>query len=771
MMQLRIILLTAVTILTCSISRAGSFVPDSVCVRFDAYAKWCSPEKVYVHIDRTCFTAGESIWFKAWIADASGLSVLPFSNFVYAEVLDATGTAVCRVKIKRNGDGFPGCLDIPESLTTGDYTFRAYTLWQMNGDYEYMFNQAIRIVSGTPKQTESPESDAALPNRIDVSFWPESGRYYAGHKSVMAFKVMDSNGRSIDDFQGHLIQKDGKVLMPVSVRHDGMGFFEFLPVSGVSYYVTDTAGGRYPLPEPSVDGACVNLRYIKNYYYMSVMGFGGGKAQLLVRDISEIRPLAEFELTGHMMTVKAEKDYFRPGINHLLIVSDEGAILSERLFFVPVSSTPQVSFDPSRFAIRIENPDGTPLDGTCSVSVVRGALKNWQQEDGIESYMRLSSELKGHINNPYYYFDSSVPVQERSSALDLLMMVQGWRYYDLEKILKTGPVKFQLKYLKEIFQSVRGRIVRRNSSKMPKKFKFTLMIPKLNSYTSLDVGQGDTFLIDSLDFEENTEFLIDIRTNRLGVNNLPKWDGDLLASPYLYKPAPGFGKDARAPLLANSFSDTLQAAVLVADSGDRPDILIFGNNFSSDIDNYPSLTLIEYIGMKKTDFVYNGENMMNRSGARNEGENEETESGVVKLIVDGAEQAWWGYDMLHMEDISSISISTLPDPVYGGEGGVVAISLKPDIQSARERDPSLLYFVPLGHQTPRHFYSPRYDHDEISVSDKRNTVWWSPSVSITGGHASIPFFNTDSSAFPLTVRIEGITASGIPFSHHCEINS
>ena len=144
---------------------------------------------------------------------------------------------------------------------------------------------------------------------------------------------------------------------------------------------------------------------------------------------------------------------------------------------------------------------------------------------------------------------------------------------------------------------------------------------------------------------------------------------------------------------------------------------------------------------------------------------------MVKLIVDGAEQAWWGYDMLHMEDISSISISTLPDPVYGGEGGVVAISLKPDIQSARERDPSLLYFVPLGHQTPRHFYSPRYDHDEISVSDKRNTVWWSPSVSITGGHASIPFFNTDSSAFPLTVRIEGITASGIPFSHRCEINS
>ena len=121
----RTITLLAVFLLATHLVRAGDYVSDSLGIRFDAYTSWCSPEKIYAHIDRTCYTAGENIWFKGWIADASVNSQMPLSNFIYAELLDEKGVAQSRVKIKRKGDGFPGCLDIPESAETGNYTFRA----------------------------------------------------------------------------------------------------------------------------------------------------------------------------------------------------------------------------------------------------------------------------------------------------------------------------------------------------------------------------------------------------------------------------------------------------------------------------------------------------------------------------------------------------------------------------------------------------------------------------------------------------------------------
>ena len=49
-------------------------------------------------------------------------------------------------------------------------------------------------------------------------------------------------------------------------------------------------------------------------------------------------------------------------------------------------------------------------------------------------------------------------------------------------------------------QEIRGYIARWGSSRMPKKFTFTFMIPKLNELQSKRVERGRRFVIDSLDF-------------------------------------------------------------------------------------------------------------------------------------------------------------------------------------------------------------------------------------------------------------------------------
>ena len=781
---LHIVLLTLSLALPFAARAEGMSALDTILLRFNTYSKWSSPEKVYLHFDRSCYTAGETIWFKGWIQEASKFSVLPASNFMYAEVLDGRGQAVVRVKIKRSGSGFPGCIELPDDLETGDYTIRAYTLWQLNFDNEYLFNDRIRVIGGNAKKKKAlKEPEAGL----DISFWPEGGRYFSGHKAVMGFKVVDKQGRSVD-FSGLLVCDTNDEGSPVSTRYDGMGTFSFFPKPGDSYSIHDSSGNIYPLPDPSEDGATLQLRRFSDQYYISAIGFGGGVASLLLRDSGELFPIAEINLDGTMRTLIMGKSFLRPGINHFLLVDAKGKILAERLFFVRDVNAPVCNLEMTEFVeatrahtggvITLDGPDGGPLDGSCSVSVVRGALKGWQQSDGITSYMGLSSELKGRINNPYFYFDPLIPEQERDAALDILMMIQGWRYYDLDKITAVEGGNFKVKNARERMQEIRGRVTRRISSKAPKNFTFTFMIPKRAVVQSIDVERGSQFIIDSLDFPENTEMLINIGASRLGAKYIPRWNGDPVADAYLYKPAPGYSLEAKAqaPQLTDpSMENLLQAAVVTA-RYDDDDVLTFGKSYREDLELFKDMTLVEYLSMKKTMFEYDGENMYNRHRRRggpvdDEGGlpgNDENESGQVKLIVDDAEEPWWSFDMLRLEDLRSLSIATQPDPVYGGDGGVVHISIKPGYANRIVvRNPSLLYFVPLGYQTPRYFESPRYDRGEDGPYDTRNTIWWSPEVAIEGGRATIDFCNNDLMDFPYIIRIEGRSADGRPFSCHC----
>ena len=95
-------------------------------------------QEIFVHIDNTCYLAGDSLYFKAYVRRSDTGRPTNLSRLLYAELWNQDGYLVERHLVRlTEGQGYGSfCLD--DSLYGGFYELRAYTRWQLNwGEYQH----------------------------------------------------------------------------------------------------------------------------------------------------------------------------------------------------------------------------------------------------------------------------------------------------------------------------------------------------------------------------------------------------------------------------------------------------------------------------------------------------------------------------------------------------------------------------------------------------------------------------------------------------------
>ena len=82
--------------------------------------------------------------------------------------------------------------------------------------------------------------------------------------------------------------------------------------------------------------------------------------------------------------------------------------------------------------------------------------------------------------------------------------------------------------------------------------------------------------------------------------------------------------------------------------------------------------------------------------------------------------------------------------------------------SSLDKQTNAIVIRPLGYQLPKEFYNPVYDRRRsYTVPDRRNTVYWNPSVRIDADKAATLHLMTEDRADgPYFLRIEGRTSDG-----------
>lgn len=420
--------------------------------KIDRYNAALLQEKIYVHTDKSFYTAGELVWFKIYAFD--GHTNLPSgsSQVAYAEILDAANKPVGRAKIEMNEKGGNGSFQLPVGLSTGHYTFRAYTLAMKNLGPERFFEKNITVVN--PLKT--PETfDATIAPLYELNIYPEGGNLVTGLLSRVAFRASDQYGRGLQG-KAYLLNQNNDTVGVYEPFKFGMGSFDLQPRAGQVYRMMFVLpDGKFvtkALPESYDKGYAMVVEEVENnrvrVSISTNVRSGYPEIFLMVQNNQVVKTVKRAVVSDGMTSFLVDKSDMGEGISQLTVFNNEKQPVCERLYFLQPAANEVLKLSASRnqYGVReqVSLNVGLPSVEAGNLSMAVFQLDSLQQADAgdITSHVWLSSELRGHIEQPSYYFSSNSAEVRR--AADLLMMTHGWRRFNWEEILEKEPsVVFQ----------------------------------------------------------------------------------------------------------------------------------------------------------------------------------------------------------------------------------------------------------------------------------------------------------------------------------------
>ena len=297
---------------------------------------------------------------------------------------------------------------------------------------------------------------------FDVKFYPEGGYLLAGHKCRVAWEAMNQQLERLN-VSGVLLE-DGEPIDSVRPIHAGRGLITLNVKHGRKYKVRFEFGKEkftFDLPKAFEQGVALHVSQDSDAVKFHVGREFTKQTPLALKVFCRGKRLASFELKGKgsLEEVMYMED-LNEGVHQVVVCDTSGNVFADRLFFVNkcyeskakvmvggIANRPYRPLEKIRLNLIATDPKGHPLKNqTFSVSVRDEAQLDPTFATGnIMTSLLLESDLKGFVENPDYYFEADD--EKHRQALDVLMLVQGWRRYDWKSIEK--PETFAVDYLPE----------------------------------------------------------------------------------------------------------------------------------------------------------------------------------------------------------------------------------------------------------------------------------------------------------------------------------
>ena len=631
----------------------------------------------------------------------------------------------------------------------------------------------------------------------DIQFFPEGGEFIENVRSKVAFKAIGEKGLGIG-VTGEIVDNTGKVAATLETQHLGMGIFALTPETGQSYKANLTFSNgvkttvTLPAAKPSgivlsainSDPSNLLLRITSNTAYFSTNQ--NKHFYIVARSKGVICYAAKASLTAAAFAASIPKDKFPTGIVQITLFSSSGEPLTERLVFIKQHDLVTLNVTSDRKTYGVRQPvkmtvtaknNNQPIEGNFSISVVNETKVpfNENKESTILSTFLLSSELKGYIEEPNYYFNQVN--EKKRSDLDILMLTQGYRKFEYKDILTNKmPV---VNFLPEQGMEYSGTL--RSATGMPvSKGSLKLVVPKSRFYAEALTDLNGIFRFKNVVVPDSAEVSITARTATGAKNMMIMLDGSAFPSVTKNVNAPDEVLNIDSilnPYLQNSqrqyrlstqmLQEVVVKAAPIKKASHNDYSALSGLSMLADhtIDNERFKgcnVMISCLQTAASGLTFNDNNFyvtrVFNSGLKV----------PVQIFLDGMPIEATFLNNIVPSDVESVEIFLKDDlglvnRTYG-TNGVVSIYSKKDAKKPVTADDlkklfppnNVLTFHPQGFIKSREFYSPKYltPESRTAGSDLRTTVYWNPRVfTDKAGNMSFEFYNGDNKGnFKATVE-------------------
>ena len=796
---------------------------------YNHFGKYNPQEKVYLHFDNTGYYLGETMWFAAYVVTAPQLRPTQMSKVLYVELLTPEGRIVETKKLKIEGGRCHGEFALTSPLlVAGFYEVRAYTRVMLNWEGSYytrvfpVFDrpeepgQYAMKITRYPRSQRVPEERAAAPDykSLNLSFYPEGGELVEGIPGRVAFKAVDDEGRSVA-VSGTVYDSEGDPVATLETQHCGMGSFTHTPGDEPSR-VEITYNGkthRYTLPEAKaagytlrVDNSSGDSLHIK---IRRSQNHKGGWVGLTVScrgiahafEVADLRGQEEADL--HL-----SKADFPAGVQQITLFTPAGEVLGERLAYhqrddqqlhitVDGQKSSYRPYEKITLPLHVTDAEGSPVATTLSVSVRDAGTEIPTHYAGtLSTNLLLESDVKGYIEDIGYYFEADDA--EHRAALDLLLLVQGWRRYEWRQ--QAGVEPFEPAHRVEEGIMVQGQVYDYRLLGVRAKAGVELSVW---AYSELTNSRGHcftdslgrfTFLSDSDIWGKNDLVIQTQITNKRGKKK---------NAPYLVELDRYFSPTARSLNVEETelAEKSLSAITYTDETYDLPDTLVSELPDSIKVHNLGEVEVkarklmasqrpaIEYVVAEEVDKMIDTQ-------VRDYADN----------IVDFLRRTnpYFLDRYMYVMDPETLRLKLIHDCFYRGRrvhfllrdevykfcgdnwNGLNCVETIPlrsieRIQITENMDSVVIRLIPYpddkykyekpgyrltrlqGYSIPAEFYHADYSHVVLpDEADYRRTLYWNPALATDSlGRAYIDFYNNSNTTHP-RIEAETLTPDGVP---------
>ena len=815
-------------ILVCSTAlialRVADTPLDRLLTKLQTYAQTYPYEKVYLHTDRDTYLAGETVWLKSYLFYGENRHADSTSGSVMVDLISPNGRRILLDTRLRSAKGYgDGYLTLPDTLRAGRYTLRAYTGWMRNFEEAWYFNKAISVVRTDAVPGNVPNAPLTDQLRPDVQFLPEGGQMVNGINSRVAVKAVGPGGVSLD-VEGFVLNAKKDTVAGFKTTHLGMGLFPMTPEPDQTYLAYARVPGTtdyssYTLPAPLSTGYTLLVDNLSNKDNIRVfvgnnlpgppaantpesgsVAAPSGTLSVLAQVNGVLVHAAQGPVGRKQFMVPIPRSKCPEGIVQITLIDPNGKPVCERLAYsarqelISLAVTPKTKTVGNRQRVDLDitatDPAGQPVVAGLSLAVTDAT----QQPKGrpfvgtLPSYLLLTSDLTGYVDQPGYYFDPAN--KDRLAKLDLLLMTQGWRRVRWERVM--AEVLPPTRYPVDPSLTLSGMVYRGTGRVPAANVPLTIMINRKDSTRDMYTASSDEtgrFSIADAELVDTTTVYVqagkvsgsrnfNITIDKLFVPQVrvrpPLMPGSLdYAELTEFLKRQGEYAAIEAQIRRNR-EVQLQTVVVRAKRADpyASQRGIFTSVDASikvdDLNSAGAITIFDVIRSRVAGVQVTGSSTNPTVQIR----------GAASLS--GPTEPLFMIDGMQVEKETVVSISPRDvayiDVIKGagaamlgsrGAGGGINIIMKRggNNEYVNTVVPGVRVEQVVGFAPKRDFYAPRYDKptpEERVRPDYRATLLWSPNI-VTGtdGKATVSFYTSDAKT-ALRMVLEGATQTGYP---------